>query len=136
MTQELIAAMPFATALGVELETAAPKEVVTTLDWGAERCTAGGVLHGGALMALADSGGALCAFLNLPAGATTSTLGASTSFLRGVREGSVRCVSRPLHVGRSVIVVRSELFDDDGRLVAHTVAQQTVRAPAEGKESS
>lgn len=122
----LVALMPFAEATGMQLSSAAPEEVIGTLAWSAQRCTAGGVMHGGAVMTLADSCGAVCAFLNLPEGANTSTLDSSIAFLRGVRGGTVRAVSRPLHVGRTVIVVRTELFDDDERLVAHVVQTQAV----------
>jgi hypothetical protein len=63
--------MPFAADLGVGLETASPDRVVAVLPWAPRLCTTSGVLHGGALMALADSAGALVAFLGLPDGATT-----------------------------------------------------------------
>ena len=92
--------MPFAIASGVELEAAAADEVRGSLAWTEDRCTAGGVLHGGALMTLADTVGALCAFLNLPDGAGTSTIESKTNFVRAVRSGSVRATARPLHVGR------------------------------------
>jgi 1,4-dihydroxy-2-naphthoyl-CoA hydrolase len=124
----LAAAMPFAAACGVTIEQADPGEVVGTMRWTAERCTVAGVLHGGALMTLADSVGAVCAYLNLPAGTTaTATIDSTTAFLRGVRGGSVAATARPLHVGRTVMVIRTELHDADGRLVAHTVASQAVR---------
>jgi 1,4-dihydroxy-2-naphthoyl-CoA hydrolase len=55
--------MPFAEAVGLELVAAAPDEVRARLAWAPERCTAGGILHGGALMTLADSAGGLCAYL-------------------------------------------------------------------------
>ncbi len=125
-----VAAMPFAQASGVEMLRAEPAEVVGRLAWSSERCTVGGVLHGGALMTLADSVGAVCAFLNLPAGATTSTTTSSTCFLAAVRAGEVTAVSRPLQVGRTVVVVRTELFDVDDRLVAHVVQTQSVRPAA------
>jgi 1,4-dihydroxy-2-naphthoyl-CoA hydrolase len=67
-------AMPFARMCGVELDEATPARVSSRVVWAAERCTAGGVLHGGLIMTLADSLGALCAVLNLPAGARTSTI--------------------------------------------------------------
>lgn len=127
--QVLADAMPFATACGVEIRAARPEEVTGALAWSAERCTVGGVMHGGALMTLADSVGAICAFLNLPEGATTSTIDSATSFLGAVRGGSVTAVSRPLHVGRTVIAVRTEVRDSDGRLVAHCVQHQAVRQP-------
>ena len=83
--------MPFAGLIGIELIEVRPEVVRGRLQWAPERCTAGGVMHGGALMALADSCGATCAFLNLPDGASgTATIESKTNFLRAVREGSVR----------------------------------------------
>jgi 1,4-dihydroxy-2-naphthoyl-CoA hydrolase len=126
MTEDLLSLMPFATALGIELHTAAPEEVRGRLAWAPERCTAAGVMHGGALMALADSLGGACAYLNLPEGAQTTTLTSATTFVRGVREGAVTAVARPLHAGRTVIVVQTDLTDDDGRLVAQVTQTQAV----------
>ncbi len=123
----LVAAMPFAQSAGVVIDSANAAEVVGSLAWREDRCTVGGVLHGGALMTLADSVAAVCAFLNLPPGTSTSTIDSSSSFLRAVRGGTAQAVSRPLHVGRSVIVVRTEVTDDEGRLVAHVVQSQAVR---------
>src|SRR5438874_9406634 len=111
----LQAAMPFANLLGVELAAAAPDEVRGTLAWSADLCTTGGVLHGGAVMGLADSLGGVCAFLNLPSGHGTATISSTTNMLRAVREGEVRGEARPLHAGRSVIVVQTDLRDDGGR---------------------
>jgi 1,4-dihydroxy-2-naphthoyl-CoA hydrolase len=122
----LIELMPFAKALGIELEAASKEEVRARLAWAPERCTAGGVMHGGALMALADSLGGVCAFLNLPEGATTTTISSNTTFMRAVRGGHVTALARPLHAGRSVIVVQTELRDDDGRLVAQVTQAQAV----------
>jgi 1,4-dihydroxy-2-naphthoyl-CoA hydrolase len=126
---ELLAAVPFVTTLGIEVVSATADEVVARLAWRAELCTAGGVLNGGALMSLADNTAGMCAFLNLPAGAGTATISSSTNFLRGAREGSVTAKSRPLRVGRTVIVVETELRDDDGRLIAHTTQAQAVIGP-------
>jgi 1,4-dihydroxy-2-naphthoyl-CoA hydrolase len=124
--EELLRVMPFAAALGVVLDAAEPGEVRGRLPWSPERCTAGGVLHGGALMALADSLGGICAFLNLPSGAQTATIGSSTAFMRAVRTGVVSAVARPLHAGRTVIVVQTDLTDDDGRRVAQVTQTQAV----------
>jgi 1,4-dihydroxy-2-naphthoyl-CoA hydrolase len=120
-------AMPLTGLLGVEgLQTDA-SEVRARLAWREELCTAGGVMHGGALMALADSTGGLCAYLNLPDGATaTATIQSSTTFLRPVREGHVEAISRPLNVGRNVIVVETELVDANGRAVARMIQSQAV----------
>ena len=124
--RELVAAMPFAAALGVDLVAAGKDEVRGRLAWAPERCTAGGVLHGGALMGLADSLGAICAFLNLPDGATTATIESKTNFFRAVRGGHVEAVSRPLHVGRTSIVVQTELADVDANPVAVVIQTQAV----------
>ncbi len=124
----LIAAMPFAAGLGIALDVAAPDEVRGRMAWAPERCTVGGVLHGGALMALADSLGGVCAFLNLPEGAGTATISSATNMLRAVRGGEVLGLARPLHVGRSVIVVQTELRDDEDRLVAQVTQSQAVLA--------
>ena len=131
MSADLIATMPFAQLAGVEVLQAAPEEVRGRLEWAADRCTAGGVLHGGALMTLADSVGACCALLNLPEDALTSTIESKTNFFRGVREGAVEAVSKPLHVGRSTIVVQTDLFDDRGRRVAQVTQTQAVLAKQE-----
>lgn len=119
-------AMPFARALGVKIDAAGPQEVTGHLDWAPDRCTAGGVMHGGALMALADTLGAACAFLNLPPDASTTTLESKTNFFRGVKDGRVRGVSRPLHTGRTSIVVQTDLYDAADRRVARVTQTQAV----------
>ena len=87
-------------------------------------------MHGGALMALADTCGGLCAFLNLPEGATTTaTIESKTNFLRALREGTVQCTTRPLHAGRTTIVVESDLARDDGTLVAKVTQTQAFHYP-------
>jgi 1,4-dihydroxy-2-naphthoyl-CoA hydrolase len=118
--------MPFAVTLGITIDTATKDEVTGTLLYDESRTTVGGALHGGALMALADSVGAVCAFLNLPPGATTSTTSSSTVFLRGVRAGAVTATARPLHVGRRTIAVSTELRDEQHRLVAQVTQSQAV----------
>ena len=118
--------VPFAGLVGVRLVSAIPEEVKGRLEWSEERCTAGGVLHGGALMTMADTLGALCAFLNLPPGSQTSTIESKSNFFRAVRNGHVEGVSRPLHAGRSTIVVQTDLFDAGGRRVAQTTQTQAV----------
>lgn len=126
LTDFMHAAMPFTTELGIEVQSAAKDEVRLRVDWTPQRCTAGGVLHGGLLMAVADTAGAWCAFLHVPEGASTTTVESKTNFLRGVREGHVEAVARPLHVGRSFIVVDTELFDATGRLVARVTQTQAI----------
>jgi uncharacterized protein (TIGR00369 family) len=103
--------------------------VVGHLDWEQHRTTAGNGMHGGALMTLADSVGAVCAVLNLPAGAATSTTSSSTVFTRGVRKGTVTATARPLHAGRSTVAIVTELRDDEDRLVAQVTQSQAVLHP-------
>jgi 1,4-dihydroxy-2-naphthoyl-CoA hydrolase len=122
--------MPFAALLGVELVSANKDEVRGRLEWTPERCTTGAVLHGGALMALADTLGAVCALLNLQPGEGTSTIESKTNFFRAVRQGRVGGVARPLHVGRSTIVVQADLLDDQQRRVAQVTQTQAVLAAA------
>ncbi|APY85325.1 PaaI family thioesterase [Streptomyces alfalfae] len=125
---QLLSAVPFAGHLGITFDEAGPDRVEGTLPWSAELCTAGGVLHGGAVMSLTDTVGAVCAFLNLPDGAITSTIESKTNFLRAVRSGTARAVARPLHVGGSFIVVQTEVYDDQGRLAGQTTQTQAVLA--------
>lgn len=122
----MLAAMPFANLVGIELVSATAEEVRGRLAWAPERCTSTGLLHGGALMTLADSLGGLCAFLNLPAGASTSTIESKTNFFRAVRSGFVESASRPLHVGRTTIVVQTDIFDSEGRRIAQVTQTQAV----------
>lgn len=126
--EQFLAMMPFAAALGIELDAASADEVVGRMAWREDLCTSSGVLHGGALMAFADTLGAVCAFLNLPSGAGTATISSSTNLLRAVRDGEVTATARPLHVGRSVIVVQTELLDATAKRVAQVTQAQAVLA--------
>lgn len=123
--------MPLADHLGIETVASAKEEVRMRMPWRAELCTAQGVLHGGALMALGDSSGALCAVNNLPEGAWTSTIESKTNFFRAVREGYAEAVSTPLHVGRTTIVVQTDIFDQSGKRVARVSQTQAVLKPSE-----
>jgi uncharacterized protein (TIGR00369 family) len=90
--------MPFAALVGVDLLAAGPELVRGRVAWSPELCTAGGVMHGGAIMALADTCGGVCAFLNLPDGAQgTATIESKTNSLRAVREGRITATTQPLH---------------------------------------
>jgi uncharacterized protein (TIGR00369 family) len=125
-TDAFLDLMPFARELGIEVASASAEEVSGRLRWRAELCTSGGVLHGGALMSLADSLGAVCAFLNLPEGASTSTIESKTNFFRAIRDGEALASSRPLHVGRTTIVVQTDVRDSGGRRVAQVTQTQAV----------
>jgi uncharacterized protein (TIGR00369 family) len=125
LTENVNTTAPFGRLLGIEWISASPEEVRAQLAWDESRCTAAGVLHGGALMGLADSCGGLLAFLNLPDGAAgTATIESKTNFLAAIRSGHVHAVARPLHKGKRTIVVDTELRDDDDRLVARVTQTQ------------
>jgi 1,4-dihydroxy-2-naphthoyl-CoA hydrolase len=125
-TSQLHTMVPLAGFLGIRLTGAGPEGVRLELDWRAELCTAAGILHGGALMSLADTAGALCAFLNLPEDSTgTTTVESKTNLLAAVREGTVAASARPLHAGSTVIVVETELRAGE-RIVAKTTQTQLV----------
>jgi uncharacterized protein (TIGR00369 family) len=121
--------MPFTSLLGIEAVAAGASEVRLRMAWQPALCTSFGVLHGGTLMSLADSAAAWCAFLNVPQGAMTTTIEAKTNFVRAVRSGYVDAVAQPLHVGRTTIVMETELRDEGGRLVAKVMQTQAVIAP-------
>lgn len=124
--------MPFAKLIGAELVEVTPELVRGRMEWAPERCTAGGLLHGGALMALADGCGGTCAFFNLPEGAVgTATIESKTNFMRGVREGAVMSTTRPLHKGRTTIVLETEIVREDGKLVAKVTQTQAFLFPRE-----
>lgn len=119
--------MPITKTLGITFESTAADHVRARMDFNERLCTAGGVLHGGAIMALADSTGAACAFLNLPEDATgTTTIESKTNFLRAVRSGHLDSNSTPLHVGRTVIVVETDVRDEEGNLIARVTQSQLV----------
>jgi uncharacterized protein (TIGR00369 family) len=128
MTPEaVLETMPLCATLGMTPRRIEPEAVEIDVTWAPGLCTSGGLLHGGVLMALADSAGGLCAFLNLPEEAAgTSTIESKTNFLRGMREGTATAISRPLHKGSTTIVIETEVRDDSGRLVAKVTQTQAV----------
>jgi 1,4-dihydroxy-2-naphthoyl-CoA hydrolase len=134
--QQITDAMPFAVLIGAELLEVDPDLVRGRMAWAPERCTAGGVMHGGALMALADGCGGTCAFLNLPEGAIgTATIESKTNFLRTVREGTLTATTRPLHRGRTMIVLETEIAREDGSLVAKVTQTQAFHYPRQQEAS-
>jgi 1,4-dihydroxy-2-naphthoyl-CoA hydrolase len=124
-TDQLHGLVPLSATFGMRLVEATPRAVRVELDWRADLCTGGRILHGGALMALADTAGAVAAFLNLPENATTTTIESKTNLLAAVSGGVVVADAAPLHVGGTLIVVETELRNDD-RLVAKTTQTQAV----------
>jgi 1,4-dihydroxy-2-naphthoyl-CoA hydrolase len=129
-TDLIRSAMPLCDTLDMRSTAAGPDEVRVEIDHAPGLCTTGGVLHGGVIMALADSAGATCAYLNLPDGAVgTTTIGSSTNFLGAVRAGTAVAVATPLHVGGTTIVVETAVADGEGRPVAKVTQTQMVLRP-------
>lgn len=130
MPTDILKQIPLAGHLGLEITSMEPDAVGGRMPWAPELCTAGGVLHGGALMAMADTLGAVCASLHLPPGAMTSTIESKTNFFRPVTGGAVEAVASPLHTGRRTIVVQTDLTREDGKPVAQVTQTQAVIADA------
>ena len=119
--------MPLAATLGIKADVYTPEQVVFSLEWAPSLCTANGLLHGGVIMALADSAGGASAMLNLPDGATgTATIESKTNCLGAVRGGTVTATSAPLHRGATTIVVETSVRDQSGKLVAKVTQTQIV----------
>lgn len=122
----LVATKPFAVHTGVEITETTKEAVTGHLDWSEDCCTIGGLLHGGALMTLADSLGAVAAFLRLPEGAGTATVSSNTSLVRGLREGRATGTAVVINAGRRFITVRTDVVDDAGKLLITTTQVQAV----------
>ena len=113
--------------LGIRFVEAAPDRVVAELTYRPELTTVGGSLHGGTLMAFADTLGAAATALNLPAGATgTTTIESKTNFMAPGRAGVVRAETTPLHRGRRTMVWQTRVTDETGRLLSVTTQTQMV----------
>ena len=120
--------IPFAKTMGVEVVEASPQHVIGTLLVRSDLCTTGGTLHGGAIMALADSLGAIGAYLSLPEGAKgTTTLESKTNFLGAAKEGTtVTAEATPVHSGKRTAVWQTKITGEDGKAVALVTQTQLV----------
>jgi uncharacterized protein (TIGR00369 family) len=114
--------------LGMRFVETAADRVVAELTIRDDLRTVGGALHGGTLMALADTVGAAATVLNLPPGAGTTTLESKTNFFAAGRAGVVRAESVPLHRGKRTMVWQTRVTDDTGRLLSQTIQTQMVLA--------
>ena len=118
---------PFPRLMGVEILEAAKDKVRGRLAVRAELCTSGHILHGGAIMAFADTLGATGAFLNLPDGAGTTTIESKTNFIGAAKEGTiVEAEAVPIHIGRRSSVWQTRVARSDGKLVAIVIQTQMV----------
>jgi len=112
--------------LNIRFVEATPDRVVAELAFRQELTTVGGSLHGGVLMALADTVGAAATMLNLPPGASTTTLESKTNFLAAGRSGVVRAEATPLHRGKRTMVWQTRVTDANQRLLSLTIQTQMV----------
>lgn len=117
--------------LGIRLVQASKDRVVAELTIRDELRTAGGALHGGTIMAFADTVGAAATMLNLPPGAGTTTIESKTNFFAAGREGAVRAEAVPLHRGKRIMVWQTRITDESGRLLAQTIQTQMVLTEAQ-----
>ncbi|HEY0107856.1 MAG TPA: PaaI family thioesterase [Rhizomicrobium sp.] len=128
--KRILAHQPFPTLMGVEILSAEPHKVCARLVVRADLCTAGHILHGGAIMAFADALGAIGAVLNMPREAGTTTIESKTNFIGAAKEGStVIGESTPVHVGKRTSVWTTRIAREDGRLVAVVTQTQMVLLP-------
>ena len=112
--------------LGIEFVELSPERVLATLAIRDDLRTVGGALHGGTLMAFADTVGAVATMLNLPPGAGTTTLESKTNFFAAGRSGTVRAETTPLHRGKRTMVWQTRVTDESGRLLSMTIQTQMV----------
>jgi 1,4-dihydroxy-2-naphthoyl-CoA hydrolase len=113
--------------MGVEIQDVTAERVVASMLVRPDLCTTGGVCHGGALMAFADTVGAVGTVANLPAGARTTTIESKTNFMGAARvDTRIHAESVPLHRGRTTQVWQTTIRSEDGRLVAVVTQTQMV----------
>jgi uncharacterized protein (TIGR00369 family) len=113
--------------MGLQLVEAGPERVVATLKVRPDLCTAGNIVHGGALMAFADTLGAVGTYINLPAGKRTTTVDSSTKFIGAAPAGSTltgECTA--FHRGRNTMVWQTLIRSDSGKLCAVVTQTQMV----------
>ena len=116
--------------MGIEFTEVTPDKVVARLAVRKDLCTSGENLHGGALMAFADTLGAVAAVLNMPKGSRTTTIESKTNFIRGAPAGTrVIGESLPVHKGRTTVVCQTTIRSEAGKLVALVTQTQLVIAP-------
>jgi uncharacterized protein (TIGR00369 family) len=113
--------------LGMKLTHLAPDRVVAELEVRPDLCTTGGILHGGAYMAFADTLGAVGTFINMPEGKRTTTTDSSTKFIGGAKVNSTivgECLA--LHRGRTTMVWQTSIRSAEGKLCAVVTQTQLV----------
>jgi uncharacterized protein (TIGR00369 family) len=128
--QRIVGNQPFPSLMGVEVVSAEPQLVRAKLAVRPDLCTAGHIMHGGAIMAFADTLGAIGAVLNMPREANTTTLESKTNFIGAAREGTtVSAECTPVHVGKRTSVWQTKIMREDGKLVAIVTQTQMILLP-------
>jgi len=123
--------LPFAKLLGIELVSTAADRVAATMTVRKELCTVPAVAHGGAIMAFADTLGALATIANLPEGGATTTLESKTNFIAAAPVGTkIQGETTAVHRGRRTMVWQTRITGDDGKLIALVTQTQLVRPDA------
>ncbi|MCC7369526.1 MAG: PaaI family thioesterase [Chloroflexi bacterium] len=112
--------------LGIKVVEASLDRVVTELEIRQEIQNGSGIVHGGTLMALADTTGAVATVVNLKPGEHTTTIESKTNFLAAGRAGIMRATATPLHKGRRTMVWQTAITDESGRLLSLTTQTQLV----------
>ncbi|HVE03476.1 MAG TPA: PaaI family thioesterase [Rhizomicrobium sp.] len=128
--KRILGNQPFPTLMGVEVLSAEKDAVRAKLVVRPDLCTAGNIMHGGAIMAFADTLGAIGTVLNIPREAGTTTIESKTNFLSAAREGTtVHAEATPIHVGKKTCVFQTRITREDGKLVAIVTQTQMVLLP-------
>jgi 1,4-dihydroxy-2-naphthoyl-CoA hydrolase len=128
--KRILGNQPFPTLMGVEVISAEKDAVRARLVVRPDLCTAGNIMHGGAIMAFADTLGAIGTVLNIPREAGTTTIESKTNFLSAAREGTtVHAEATPVHVGKKTCVFQTRISREDGKLVAIVTQTQMVLLP-------
>ena len=122
--------------LGMQVIKATTEEVVGTLEIKENLCTIGNVAHGGAIMAFADTMGAICAFLNLPPNSRTTTIESKTNLIRSGKLGeTLTARSKLLNKGHTLMLLYTEVQDSQGKLVAVVIQTQFVKLSPQAKDA-
>ena len=128
--ERILSNQPFPTLMGVKILSAEKDMVRAQIVVRSDLCTAGNIMHGGAIMAFADALGAIGAVLNMPREANTTTIESKTNFIGAAKEGTtVTGESTPIHVGKRTSVWQTRIAREDGKLVAIVTQTQMILLP-------
>ncbi len=128
--KRILGNQPFPTLMGVEILSAERERVRAQIAVRPDLCTAGNMMHGGAIMAFADALGAIGTVLNIPREAGTTTIESKTNFISAAREGTIiQADCTPIHIGKKTCVWQTRITREDGKLVAIVTQTQMVLLP-------